>query len=291
MVSGKDAPRNLTCPREDCRKQLKTPTGWALHVRVCTGKGALYCNKPGCKRKAGFASRTDLNRHIESKHGDGSRRYTCPEPGCHNRGFLRHNFLVQHMQRHRGERQQAHLCDECKRTNANPPMYALRRFRPLRYCGKHAAEKLGARRVVTSSIAACRCFDLLEKLNVFGPGVKLHHVHFDPHNATCEGKEVDYLVPGQRWRPDAWDPVHRIWVDFLGNEYHGYPPGENGEKLHKKERNYYGELYTELYERTMARLRYARDCGPSKVQVYYVWEHEWKKAKTLAEVYRAVHSV
>ena len=293
MAKASDAPQDLKCPPSlgGCSKQLKTPTGWAAHVRVCTGWGALTCSKGGeaCAGKR-FAFKTDLARHDESQHGDGTRRFACPHEGC-CKVFLRRSFLTQHLKRHRGERQRAHLCTACVGEGSDKPEYALRRFRPKRLCGQHAQKLLGAKRVVTASIAACRCFDLLEKLRVFGPGVRLAHVHFDEFNATCEGKEVDDLVPGQRWRPDAWDATHRIWVDFLGNEYHGYPPGAARRRKGARERNFFGELYTDLYDQTMARLRYVRDCGPANVQVYYVWEHEWRKARTLGDVYKAVHAV
>lgn len=291
MARASGAPKDLTCPPSigGCRKQLKTPTGWAAHVRVCTGWGALACDSddPECQGKR-FAFRTDLNRHKESKHGDGSRRFACPHPSC-KKVFLRQSFLNQHLKRHEGQRQKAHLCSECVRLGVSAPEYSLRRFRPKRLCGAHAESLLGAKRVVTASVAACRCFDLLEQLGVFGQDVRLQHVHFDEYSATCAGKEPDGLVWGQKWRPDAWDPVNRIWVDFLGNEYHGWPPGADPPPT--RERNYYGEKYTDLYLQTMARLRDVRDFGPKNVQVYYVWEHEWRRAKTLEDVIRSVHLV
>ena len=133
-----------------------------------------------------------------------------------------------------------------------------------------------------ASMTACECWHRLE----FVSNAKLtHHVHIDKDSTIPIGKEKEGLIPGRRFRPDAFIeagmPIHlphetsgpkgAVYL-YHGNEWHGYPQGH-----HKHEaRNHLGIPYKELYERTLREQKLYKDEGYC---VFVVWEHEYQTTK------------
>lgn len=144
-----------------------------------------------------------------------------------------------------------------------------------------------------SSRAACRCFDhISKKLNR-----RIHHVHYlNKHEVV--GKEIT-LYP-TRYRPDgvSYDRLKysdlkplkisdtMILYEYLGEEYHGYPP------RHPKSggKSYFGAEYSELHRKTFYRMYYISLMG---YEINYIWDHEWREylngEKVLTDVIHSFH--
>ena len=113
-----------------------------------------------------------------------------------------------------------------------------------------------------------------------------HHKHFVNGGTKPIGEEKAGLIPGRRFKPDAFieagKPVHlpnetsgpkgAVYL-YHGNEWHGYPPG------HPKYdgRNHCDTPYKELYQRTLKQQDCYRESG---YRVFVVWEHEYKTTTT-----------
>lgn len=171
--------------------------------------------------------------------------------------------------------------DECIRGLKN-------RYYPCNICGKRAAEKFrkvnimlcnkhgkGQKRVKGSHIA-CRCFDDLERLLK----KKIEHIHFKENLVDTEGEEHS-CIPGKPLMTcDGYDKENGIYYEFLGNEFHGWPPSEYPQNKTESSANYFMKRYGDLFKRTMAKLNLILCHGYT---VHVIWEHDWVKAKTDAE--------
>ena len=132
-----------------------------------------------------------------------------------------------------------------------------------------------------ASIAACECWHRIEAASPDGV-VLTHHIHFVKGAAKPTGKEMEGLIPGRRFKPDAYiepkKPIHlanqnsgpkgAVYL-FHGNEWHGYPEG------HPKyeDTNHCDTPYKELYGRTLKQQELYKAEG---YRVFAVWEDEYK---------------
>ena len=109
-------------------------------------------------------------------------------------------------------------CKMCNK-HAHYPDEAGRR---RQFCAKHSAE-VGAHALFQPgrSRIASQFFDALEK--EIRAEFPFRH-RFDAETATWSGREFAGLVADRNLQPDAYDPVARKVVEFLGNFYHGFPP-------------------------------------------------------------------
>lgn len=127
-------------------------------------------------------------------------------------------------------------------------------------------------------MVACECWHRLERVST----AKLtHHIHFIPGAEKTDGREKEGLVPGRRFKPDAFiepgldihlpnqssGPKGAVYL-FHGNEWHGYPPAH----LKYDGANHCGTPYKELYERTIEQQTLYSAEG---YRVFTVWEHEY----------------
>jgi len=250
----------FSCSR--CANVYESRGAFRSHLRVHDGTApqCVPCNRA-------FASRADLQRHLDSGVHAGKRPHVCAACGV---GFTKRSHLTRHTkQQHLGV---VTFEDKCSRCSSRLDT----QFRPLKVCRFHATE-LG---IVSPnatppgvSKAACACFDVLERML----GLQIQHVHFATGadgTARVTGSEVEGLIPGRRSRPDGVCTRNRRHVyEYLGNPWHGFPPSDVHE--HRYGRSHTGKTYKELYVQTMARLWYFHDHG---FVVHYIWEHEYRAA-------------
>jgi hypothetical protein len=137
--------------------------------------------------------------------------------------------------------------------------------RPDRLCAKHAvAAGTLASFYPGASKAACQFFDAVE----LRLGRRLPHVHLVPGQSP-EGTEARDLVPGRRFRPDAYvAELKEVWF-YHGDWFHGFPPG-HAKHLSFVHRDQWGP---DLVEATMDSMRLFLDAGYS---VKYAWESKWQ---------------
>lgn len=189
--------------------------------------------------------------------------------------FAQSSHRNAHVYIHNAEIPPSQRCHFCYRRKADS---RLGLNMPVRMCVVHAAEHgyytLSHK---TYSMAACQCWDLIEEVI----GISLHHIHFE--NGDFRGTEQSGLIPNTHFKPDAVDENdhNEVW-EYLGNPWHGYPPGH---ALHF-EKSHTGRSHRVLYEETMSRLHLFRAHG---FHVHYIWEHEWKQIKTVSDLLRSIH--
>lgn len=270
----------FTCTRCDPPKRYKSRRALVRHKRVHDLSHTFDCKHCGKK----FYESWTLARHTSTIH-DKKNMYVCTEGGKCAWGFVsahKENLAKHKKEVHYKVKRQLSLSRCCALCWNTLHMRVAEARGAPGLCVKHAQErgvKVHTKRPA-GSLAACRCWDTLNRVL----GLNLQHIHFGS-NGSVHGSEMEELIPGTKFKPDAMNPEYpmEIW-EFLGNPWHGYPPGHW---------NYHGMSHihvshAELYQQTMTRFYAFRDHG---FTVHYIWEHEWRNVRTLQDVLNAIHVV
>ena len=152
----------------------------------------------------------------------------------------------------------------------------------LRFCGPCAID-LGLKPQASwgASMEACECWHKLEDA-VGGACVLTHHVHFENGRTDPTGSEKEGLIPGRKFKPDAFiepgRPIHlpgetsgEKGAVFLyhGNLWHGFPEGHPKYEAN----NFWGTPNKLLFEKTVQQHVLYKAQG---YRVFFVWEHDFK---------------
>jgi len=93
----------------------------------------------------------------------------------------------------------------------------------------------------------------------------------------CDPVGTEFRVPGpNRYRLDGYDAGRNIGIEFLGNVYHGWPPGH---PRHNERSFVTGKPGTLMYHATMTRLYEVKEAMPAGFKLFYIWEHEFAKIR------------
>ena len=113
----------------------------------------------------------------------------------------------------------------------------------------------------------CECMDRLQSLL----GIHIQHRHYttDALNTGSEHQIQNYKV-------DGFNAESKTVFEFLGNEWHGWPPGDYPPNKNASDLNHVGKCYGDMYEGTMARLLEIKEMG---YLVKYIWGHEYHRTR------------
>ena len=274
-----------------------------------TGRGKQLC--AGCAREAGtYTVRSPcrdcpddakLQAHYPDETGRGNRlcathareagAYTvlnpcrdCPDDAKKEAGYPdetgRGNRLCAGCARKAGAYTVRSPCRDCPDDAKKQANYPDETGRGNQLCAGCAFEAgLKPMAAAGASMAACECWHRLEHVST----MKLtHHIHFANGNTNTIGTEKTGLIPGRRFKPDAFVepglPIHlpgetsgtkgAVYL-YHGNEWHGYPP------QHPKHEgtNLHDTPYMDLYQRTLDMQQRYKAEG---YRVFVVWEHEYR---------------
>ena len=183
-----------------------------------------------------------------------------------------------------GCHQPSRPCQGCKKVQANFEDEDGK----LRFCGPCAID-LGLKPQASrgASMEACQCWHLLEDAVFTQAGWSCeltHHVHFENGRTDPTGAEKEGLIPGRKFRPDAFIepglPIHlpgkysgekgAVYL-FHGNPWHGFPKGHPKYEAN----NFVGTPNKLLFEKTVQQHELYKAQG---YRVFFVWRHEFKKA-------------
>lgn len=284
----------FSCPQ--CPAKFPYKSRLKTHMAVHGAMPLIRCAAMGCK--TAFKRKSDMCMHFRAKH---LGLYRCDDCGhmalssqklaTHRRihtqerpfkcatcgmGFIRKQHLETHRYVHTDTVPPERSCSMCS-VSINKRVRVCVQHR---LCTTHAVEKglIAPSRRSVGSLAACRCFDEIERL----AGIKIHHIHYSDDDRTFSGREQQGLIPGKRFAPDGVDaesPTHLY--EFLGTPWHGYADPDAPGSSHT------GRPYWELHAQTIARIHLFADHG---YVVHYVWQSEWERAKTRREKLGCIHS-
>ena len=270
----------LRCKVEGCER-VRANNG------VCFTHGAVAkkCKEPGCKN-------ISLKSGACRQHG---AVFECKEPGCtttpYRKGVcVRHGAKLQQCKiegcttavrkyklcfKHGGfDKCKFEGCENSAINNYLCMSHGCKvKICKIKDCDKQVEKENTCRKhhpnyvekFATFSKMACECFDQIEEHF----GIKIQHVHYNEEN-KLEGEE--FRPPEWKLKPvDGYCNETNTIYEFMGQEWHGYPPYHYKYGLGKYNMN--GELYDDLFHKTMKNMYKLKSFG---YNVVYIWEDEYK---------------